>query len=137
MGISESGSVTTSDGCRLATRIDGREGAPWVVLSCSLGTNLAMWTPQLDALAATYRVLRYDSRGHGASDAPEGPYTIERLGQDVVEILDASGIERARFCGLSMGGMVGQWLGARAPDATSSTGVTGSRSPWPSSSTHA
>jgi 3-oxoadipate enol-lactonase len=84
------------------------------VLSCSLGTDVEMWAPQLDALAGRFQLLRYDSRGHGGSDAPEGPYSIERLGLDVLELLDAYALPRAHFCGLSMGGMVGQWLGANA-----------------------
>lgn len=108
--------ITLRDGCRLATRLDGPAGAPLVVLSNSLGTTLAMWDAQVDALASRYRVLRYDSRGHGASDAPGGPYTIARLGADVLELLDALDVPRARFCGVSMGGMVGQWLGANAPE---------------------
>jgi 3-oxoadipate enol-lactonase len=104
------------DGVRVHYRFDGAEGAPVVMLSNSLGTELAMWDPQVPSLAARYRVLRYDSRGHGLTAVPPGPYTIEQLGRDALGLLDALGIDRARFCGLSMGGMVGQWLGANAPD---------------------
>lgn len=108
--------VTLGDGCRLACRMDGPADAPVLLLSNSLGTRLDMWAPQLAALAERFRVLRYDSRGHGRSDAPPGAYSMDRLGRDVVELLDALGLERVHFCGLSQGGMVGQWLGVRAPE---------------------
>lgn len=106
------------DGIHLHYRIDGAEHieAPWVVLSNSLGTRLAMWDAQVPALSVHFRVLRYDTRGHGQSDTPPGPYTIERLADDVVALLDALGIERAHFCGLSMGGQIGIVLGARHSD---------------------
>ena len=107
--------ITTDDGCGLEYRWDGPEGAPVLILSNSLGTNLAMWEPQIAAFAGRFRVLRYDSRGHGASDAPAGDYTIERLGRDALALLDALGVAQARFCGLSKGGMVGMWLGTHAP----------------------
>ena len=84
------------------------------MLSNSLGTNMAMWDAQLPVLATRYRVLRYDSRGHGLSAVTRGPYTIEQLARDVLGLLDHLGLQRIRFCGLSMGGMIGQWLGANA-----------------------
>jgi 3-oxoadipate enol-lactonase len=90
--------------------LSGPADAPVVMLSNSLGTRLEMWDPQMPALAQ-YRVLRYDSRGHGRSDAPPGPYSIALLGRDALALLDALGLERVHFCGLSKGGMVGQWLG--------------------------
>ncbi|TCT12703.1 3-oxoadipate enol-lactonase [Tepidamorphus gemmatus] len=105
-----------ADGTRIYHEISGSAGKPWLVLSNSLGTRLEMWDGQAAALADDFRILRYDSRGHGRSDAPAGNYTIERLGRDVLTLLDALGIARARFCGLSMGGMVGMWLGINAPD---------------------
>lgn len=108
--------ITTGDGCRIAWRFDGQEDAPVLVLSNSLGTDMSMWAPQMEAFSARFRVLRYDSRGHGASDAPAGAYSMDRLGRDVIELLDALGLERVAFCGLSKGGMVGQWLGYRAPE---------------------
>ena len=108
--------VTLGDGCRIAYRLDGPEGAPVLVLSSSLGASAGMWEPQLGALRSRFRVLRYDTRGHGGSDVPPGATSMDRLGRDVLELLDALGIERASFCGLSMGGMIGQWLGVRAPD---------------------
>lgn len=108
--------VTTGDGTRIHYRFDGAEANPVLLLSNSLGTVLEMWDPQMSALAERFRVLRYDSRGHGRSDAPAGPYSIERLGRDAVELLDALDIDTALFCGLSKGGMVGQWLGINAPE---------------------
>jgi 3-oxoadipate enol-lactonase len=97
-------------------RMDGAEVAPVVVLSNSLGTNLAMWDAQIPALAQKFRVLRYDSRGHGSSDVTPGPYTIARLAQDVVGLLDSLHISSAHYCGLSVGGMIGQWLGINASE---------------------
>ncbi|MEV2223911.1 3-oxoadipate enol-lactonase [Nocardia vinacea] len=92
------------------------DGEP-VVLSGSLGSDLRMWDPQITALtAAGYRVLRYDHRGHGASPVPPGPYTLTDLGSDVIGLLDRFGVRRAHFVGLSLGGMVGMWLGEHAPD---------------------
>ena len=96
--------------------LSGPADAPVVMLSNSLGTRLEMWDPQMPALTRRYRVLRYDSRGHGRSDAPPGPYSIALLGQDALALLDALGIARVHFCGLSKGGMVGQWLGAHHGD---------------------
>ena len=103
------------DGARIHCRIDGSENAPVVVLSNSLGTDLAMWEPQVDALAQAFRVVRYDTRGHGASTVTPGPYAIERLGRDVVGVMDGLGVGRAHFCGLSLGGITGMWLGIHAP----------------------
>lgn len=107
---------TADDGCRIAYRFDGQEGAPVLLLSNSLGTTMQMWAPQMAAFTQRFRVLRYDSRGHGQSDSPAGAYSMDRLGRDAVLLLDAVGVERADFCGLSKGGMVGQWLGVRAPE---------------------
>jgi 3-oxoadipate enol-lactonase len=97
-------------------RVDGAADAPVLVLSNSLGTDLSMWEPQMPALSARFRVLRYDTRGHGASTVTPAPYTIAQLGRDVLMLLDAMKIRRAHFCGLSMGGAIGMWLGAQAPD---------------------
>ncbi|WP_157218078.1 3-oxoadipate enol-lactonase [Flavisphingomonas formosensis] len=108
--------ILTGDGCRIAYRFDGPADAPVLLLSNSLGTAMAMWEPQMAALTRDFCVLRYDSRGHGASDAPTGAYSIDRLGRDVVELLDALAIDRVTFCGLSKGGMVGQWMGLRASE---------------------
>lgn len=104
----------TIDGCRIHYRFDGPAGAPVVLLSNSLGTALGMWDAQMPVFASRFRVLRYDSRGHGQSDAPPGPYSIDRLGRDALGLLDALDLRRVRFCGLSKGGMVGMWLGSNA-----------------------
>ncbi|MBN6102028.1 3-oxoadipate enol-lactonase [Xanthomonas sp. CFBP 8703] len=99
---------------RLHYRIDGSEGRPWLTFCNSLGTDLHMWDAQIDALAPYYRVLRYDRRGHGASSVAPGPYRIEALAGDVLALLDALAVERTHFCGLSIGGLTGQWLGVHA-----------------------
>lgn len=104
------------DGCRIAYRFDGPEDAPVLLLSNSLGTTMAMWDPQVPAFAEHFRVLRYDSRGHGQSDSPAGAYSMDRLGRDAILLLDALKLDTVDFCGLSKGGMVGQWLGVRAPE---------------------
>jgi 3-oxoadipate enol-lactonase len=91
-------------------RIDGEPGAPVLLLSNSLGTNLSMWEPQVPEWAGHFRVVRYDSRGHGRSTAADKPYSMALLAQDALAILDALGVEKAHWCGLSKGGMVGQWL---------------------------
>src|SRR5271154_4810321 len=94
--------------------LSGREHAPVLVLSNSLGTNFSMWDPQLAEFEKHFSVLRYDTRGHGTSAIPPGPYIFDQLGGDVVALLDALRIESAYFCGLSMGGMTGLWLGLHA-----------------------
>ncbi len=104
------------DGCKLHYRMDGTRGKPVLVLSNSLGTELAMWDGQVDALRPHFCIVRYDTRGHGASDAPLGPYSIERLGRDVIGLLDHLQAARASVCGLSLGGMTAMWLGANAPE---------------------
>ncbi len=94
--------------------LTGAAEAPAVVLSNSLGTNFTMWDPQVPALEKEFRVLRYDTRGHGQTSVTPGPYTIEQLAGDVLRLLDALSLDRVHFCGLSMGGMIGMWLGAHA-----------------------
>jgi 3-oxoadipate enol-lactonase len=106
----------TVDDVRVHYRIDGPAGGPVLVLAHSLGADLAMWDPQAAALAGAFRVLRYDARGHGGSSVTPGPYTVERLARDALGLLDALAVPRAHFCGLSLGGMVGLWLGAHAAD---------------------
>lgn len=103
-------------GARINYLVDGPPGAPWLTLSNSLGTDFEMWSPQIPALVQRFRVLRYDTRGHGASSAPPAPYTMAALGADVIGLLDHLAIERTHFCGLSMGGMTGIRLGLAAPD---------------------
>jgi len=104
-----------ANGVRLRYRLEGRPGAPVIVFSNSLGTNLFMWNPQISALRQRFRILRYDTRGHGLSAVAPGPYTQEQLGSDILALMDAAEISQAHFCGLSMGGQVGIWLGANAP----------------------
>ncbi len=108
--------LDAGDGCRIAYRLDGDADRPVLVLSNSNATTLNMWDEQMPDLVRHFRVLRYDTRGHGRSGAPSGPYSMDRLGRDVLELLDALHIERAHFCGLSLGGFIGQWLGIHAPD---------------------
>lgn len=98
------------NGIRINYEIEGPSTGPVVVLSHSLATNLAMWNPQIEALTRRYRVLRYDTRGHGGSDAPEGAYSLDQLAEDASGLLEALRIESAHFVGLSMGGMVAQML---------------------------
>ena len=100
---------------KLNRRIDGAEGAPWIVLSNSLGATLAMWDPQIEFLTQKYRVLRYDSRGHGGSAVPDGPYSFDQLTGDVIGLMDGMGIEKASFLGLSKGGMTGLGLALDHP----------------------
>ncbi|HEY7651050.1 MAG TPA: 3-oxoadipate enol-lactonase [Methylomirabilota bacterium] len=96
--------------------LDGPAAAPVVTLSHSLATDLSMWDPQLKALTARYRVLRYDTRGHGGTDAPAGAYTLEQLADDARALLRALGVQRTHWIGLSMGGMIGQALALAAPE---------------------
>ncbi len=105
-----------ADGCTIHVEAEGPDQAPVLMLSNSLGTNLHMWDQQVEQFTRHFRLVRYDRRGHGKSDVPKGPYSMDRLGRDVLAILDALGIARTNWCGLSMGGMVGQWLGAHAPN---------------------
>jgi 3-oxoadipate enol-lactonase len=105
-----------ANGIAIRYRMEGPADAPVVLFSNSLGTRLEMWDPQMPALTQRFRALRYDSRGHGESAAPEGPYSIELLAEDAIGLLDALGLERVHFCGLSKGGMIGQMLGAKHGD---------------------
>jgi 3-oxoadipate enol-lactonase len=102
------------DGCRLSYWLDGDTRGPALLLSNSLGTTHELWNPQVEGLASVFRIVRYDTRGHGSSDAPEGEYTIEMLGRDALAILDAAGVARAHVCGLSLGGLTTMWLGVHA-----------------------
>lgn len=108
-------SISTPEGTT-HYRIDGPAGAPLLVLSNSLGTSVAMWEPQMMAFTSHFRVLRYEHPGHGGTEASPGPYTIDRLCNGLLSLLDALGEERASICGLSLGGMVGMWVAAHAPD---------------------
>ncbi|WP_077963284.1 3-oxoadipate enol-lactonase [Ensifer adhaerens] len=100
---------------RLHYRIDGdQSGKPWLLFCNSLGTDLSMWDAQVDDLSPHFRVLRYDRRGHGRSSAPPPRYGLSDLGEDVIALMDGLGIEKTHFCGLSIGGLTGQWLGVQA-----------------------
>jgi 3-oxoadipate enol-lactonase len=96
--------------------ISGPDDAPVLLLGGSLGTTLEMWDPQVSELSAAHRVVRFEHRGHGGSPVPTGPYTIDQLGTDVVTMLDRLGLSHVSYCGLSIGGMVGQWLAINAPE---------------------
>ena len=100
-------------------RVDGRKDAPAVVFSNSLGADLTMWDAQIPLLVDRYQVVRYDTRGHGESSAPQGPYSIAELARDVLALTGALGIDRFVFCGLSMGGAIGQWLAINAAERVS------------------
>ncbi|MBC2660162.1 3-oxoadipate enol-lactonase [Novosphingobium flavum] len=110
------GLAQMTDGASIAWSLEGPEDRPVLMLSNSLGTSMAMWEPQLPRFAERFRVLRYDTRGHGRSWVSPGDYSLDRLGRDAVELLDALAIDAADFCGLSLGGMTGQWLGVFAPE---------------------
>ena len=103
-----------SHGCRIYYRLEGAPSRPLLVLVHSLGCDHGMWDPQMPALLTRFQVLRLDLRGHGASDVPPGDYTIPQLGNDVLAAVDAVGRDGFACCGLSLGGMVAQWLGANA-----------------------
>ena len=105
-----------ANGIQINCELSGKEDAPVVVLSHSLGSGMAMWNPQLEALEPYYRVLRYDMRGHGESDATEGAYTLEQLAADVIDLLDVLEINAVHLVGLSIGGMIGQCLGLNYAD---------------------
>jgi 3-oxoadipate enol-lactonase len=96
--------------------VSGDASRPTLILSHSLGVSLAMWEPQVAWLGSHFRLLRYDTRGHGQSAIPAGPYSVGDLGGDVLGLMDALEIESASFCGVSMGGVIGQWLGIHAPN---------------------
>src|SRR5215831_18913893 len=103
-----------AEGARIYHRVEGREDLPPLVLVHGLGLDHGMWDPQMPALLRRFRVLRVDLRGHGASDAPAGDYSIEQLSRDVLAAADAAGFDHFAYCGLSLGGAIGQWLGANA-----------------------
>jgi 3-oxoadipate enol-lactonase len=100
---------------RLFYRLEGKAGLPVIVLSHSLGCDHGMWLPQVPDLLERFQVLRYDARAHGASDAPPGDYAMDQLGNDLLGLLDALNVPQAAFCGISMGGAVGQWFALNAP----------------------
>lgn len=106
----------TSNDAEINYQTFGDANKPAIVFSNSLGTKYSMWQPQIDALQNDFFVICYDTRGHGASSAPQGPYTMEQLGQDVSNLLDHLNVKKASFCGISMGGLTGQWLAIHKPE---------------------
>jgi len=128
--------VINADGCPIHVEIEGPDDAPSLMLSNSLGTSLHMWDAQVAPFTEQFRLVRYDRRGHGKSGAPPGPYSMERLGRDALAIMDGLGLDRVHWCGLSMGGMVGQWLGANAPHRidklilSNTTSYYADKAPW-------
>jgi 3-oxoadipate enol-lactonase len=108
---------------RLVASLEGRAGAPVLVLGNSLGTTREVWEPQVGVLGERFRLLRYEHRGHGGSPAPAGPYTIGELGADVLRLLDDFGVQTASYCGISLGGMIGMWLAAHAPQRIDALGL--------------
>ena len=105
----------TLNNTRVFYRLEGKPDKPVLILSHSIGCDHGMWSPQVADLLPHFQILRYDTRGHGASDAPSGEYSIELLGGDALALADALGIGKFAFCGLSMGGAIGQWLAINAP----------------------
>src|SRR5438552_5120744 len=106
----------TANGISINATIDGKEGAPWLVFSNSLATDLTMWDQQAKDFSSSFRVLRYDQRGHGKTEAPAGRYTFDILIADAIALMDALKINKASFCGLSMGGATALGLAQRHPD---------------------
>ncbi|OTG61938.1 3-oxoadipate enol-lactonase [Acinetobacter sp. ANC 3903] len=106
----------TSNDAQINYQTFGDAANPALIFSNSLGTNYGMWQKQFNYFKQDYFVICYDTRGHGASSAPQGPYSLDQLGQDVINLLDHLKIEKAAFCGISMGGLTGQWLAINKPE---------------------
>jgi 3-oxoadipate enol-lactonase len=107
--------VKTDDGIRLNIAVDGPENGEPLLFLNSLGCDFSMWDAQTGELAGRFRIIRFDARGHRASDAPDGDYTLDRLGRDALAVLDAADVEKAHICGLSLGGVTAQWMAIHAP----------------------
>jgi 3-oxoadipate enol-lactonase len=105
----------STDGTHIAWRSFGARDAPAVVMMHSLGSSASMWTPQIDALSQRFRVVAIDTRGHGRSDAPAGPYTVDQLGRDVVAVADHAALDTFHAIGLSLGGQMAMWLAVHVP----------------------
>src|SRR5882672_5275757 len=107
------------NGIEINYEVSGKEGAPWLVLSHSLACSVRMWDPQLAAFQSSFRILNYDMRGHGATSVPPGPYTLDMLADDVLGLMKHLKIAKAAYCGLSVGGMIGQTLALKSPGSFS------------------
>ena len=112
--------LVESNGARISYTVEGPADCPTLLFINSIGTTRDLWLPQVPALVGTYRVIRYDARGHGASSVPKGNYSIAQLGRDALAVLDAEGARQAHVCGISLGGLTAMWLGVNAPDRVSS-----------------
>jgi 3-oxoadipate enol-lactonase len=112
--------IETAPGIFINVDEGGAVNRPVLLLAHSVGCDLTLWDPQVAALADRFRIIRYDARGHGASTAPDGPYTVEQLGADALAVLDHFGVRKAHLCGLSLGGTLGQWLALNAPQRLAS-----------------
>jgi len=104
------------NGTRIFYRLEGQSGKPLLVFSHSIGTDHGMWAPQAADLLPHFQILRYDTRGHGASDASAGEYSVELLGRDILAVADLLNADKFAFCGLSLGGAIGQWVAAHVSD---------------------
>jgi 3-oxoadipate enol-lactonase len=122
---------TRANGIEVNYEIHGNEGAPWLVLSHSLACSVRMWDPQIAALKDQYRILAYDTRGHGASEAPKGAYTLEQLADDLYFLLKELKIASAHYCGLSMGGMIGQTFALKYPGVFKTLTLADTTSKYP------
>jgi 3-oxoadipate enol-lactonase len=118
--------LVESSGATISYTVEGPSARPVLLFINSIGTTRALWTPQVPALVGTYRVIRYDARGHGSSSVPAGNYTIEQLARDALAILDAEGVRQAHVCGISLGGLTALWLAVNVPGRISSLVVANS-----------
>jgi len=112
--------IVETNGARISYIAEGPPDRPTLLFINSIGTTRDLWHAQVPALVGTYRIIRYDARGHGSSTVPDGDYSIEQLGRDALAILDAEDVKRAHICGISLGGITAMWLGVNAPDRVSS-----------------
>jgi 3-oxoadipate enol-lactonase len=122
---------TRANGISVSYELHGREGAPWLVLSHSLACSVRMWDPQIAALKDRYRILAYDTRGHGGTEAPKGEYSLELLATDLFSLLQELRINNPHFCGLSMGGMIGQTFALKYPGVFKSLALADTTSRYP------
>jgi 3-oxoadipate enol-lactonase len=122
---------TNANGIEINYEVHGKEGAPWLVLSHSLACSVRMWDPQIAALKDRYRILAYDTRGHGATEAPKGAYTLELLADDLYFLLKDLKVTAPHFCGLSMGGMIGQTFALRYPGVFRTLALADTTSRYP------